>query len=175
MDSTQKFSFHFYFKTLIQVMGEPRNFFSELPSDSGFLKPLFFLIISCTFFTGACVVSTMSGTPVYLGSILFVNAVGMVLIASGLGYMVMRLIQGRSVSYKRFFSIYAFSSGTTLLVAWIPFSIWVIEPWKWWLIGTGMSKSCGFKIWQIVLIIGLSVIIMILLFRAVMPFVSPSY
>jgi len=98
--------------------------------------------------------------------------VGMVLIASGLGYMVMVMFFGRSVTFNRFFSIYAFSSGITLLAAWIPLFIWIAEPWKWWLIGTGMARSCGFRSRQIIIIIGLSLGIMILLFQIALPLVS---
>jgi hypothetical protein len=120
------------------------------------------------------VVSSMPSNPIYLGGIFFINAVGMVLIASGLGYMAMVMFLGRAVSFKRLFSIYAFSSGITLLAAWIPFFIWFTEPWKWWLIGTGMARSCGFRSWQIIMIIGLSIGIMILLFRIALPVVLPS-
>ena len=172
MDSTQNFSFRFYFHALSKMLAEPRCFFSDLPVDSGFIKPLGFLIVSSIFFTGASVVSRMPANPLYLGSIFFINAVGMVLIASGLGYMVMVMFFGRSVTFNRFFSIYAFSSGITLLAAWIPLFIWIAEPWKWWLIGTGMARSCGFRSRQIIIIIGLSLGIMILLFQIALPLVS---
>ena len=154
------------------MIAEPRCFFSDLPVDSGFIKPLGFLIVSSIFFTGASVVSRMPANPLYLGSIFFINAVGMVLIASGLGYMVMVMFFGSSVTFKRVFSIYAFSSGITLLAAWIPLFIWIAEPWKWWLIGTGMARSCGFRSRQIIIIIGLSLGIMILLFQIALPLVS---
>jgi hypothetical protein len=173
MNSTQKFSFRFYFHALSKMLGETRHFFSELPFDIGFKKPLGFLIVSSIFFTGASVVSSMPSNPIYLGGIFFINAVGMVLIASGLGYVVMVMFLGRSVTFKRLFSIYAFSSGITLLAAWIPFFIWFTEPWKWWLIGTGMARSCGFRSWQIIMIIGLSIGLMILFFLTVLPLVSP--
>jgi len=173
MPLTQNFSFRFYFQALSKILGEPRCFFSELPVDSGFIKPLGFLIVSSLFYTGASVVSSMPPNPFYLVSIFFINAVGMALIASGLGYMVMVMFLGRSVTFQRFFSIYAFSSGLTLLAAWIPFFIWITEPWKWWLIATGMARSCRFRTWQIIIIIGLSLGIMILLFQTALPLVSP--
>ena len=173
MDSNPTFSFRFYYHTMDKMVAEPRHFFNELPVDIGLMKPLCFLIVSSLIFTGAIAVIGLPVMSFYLGSIFFINAVGMALIASGLGYLVMILLLGRSVSYKRFFSIYAFSSGTTLLVAWIPFSIWFTEPWKWWLIGTGLSRSCGFKPWQIIVTIGLSLVIMFLFFWAALPRVLP--
>jgi len=66
MDSTQKFSFRFYFHALSKMLAEPRCFFSDLPVDSGFIKPLGFLIVSSIFFTGASVVSRMPANPLYL-------------------------------------------------------------------------------------------------------------
>jgi Yip1 domain len=175
MDSSPRFSFRFYCLTLAKMVAEPRHFFSEFPADPGFMKPLCFLIVSSLVFTGAMVVIGLPRMHLYVGGIFFINAVGMVLIASGLGYMVMTLFLGRAVTYKRFFSIYAFSAGTTLLAAWIPFSIWFTEPWKWWLVGTGMSRSCGFKRWQIVMIIGLSLVMMFLFFRAALPRVGQPH
>jgi len=174
MPLTQKFSFQFYFHALSKILGEPRSFFSELPVDLGFLKPLGFLIVSSVFFTVASLISGMPANPFFAGGIFFINAVGMVLIASGLGYLVMVMFFGRSVTFKRFFSIYAFSSGITLLAAWIPFFIWITEPWKWWLIAIGMTRSFGFRKWQIIMIIGLSLCIMILLFWTAFPLVMPS-
>ena len=173
MDSTQNFSFRFYFHALSKMLGEPRCFFSELPVDLGFIKPLVFLIVSSIFFTGASLISSMPANPFFIGGIFFINAVGMVLIASGLGYIVMVMIMGRSVTFERLFSIYALSSGLTLLAAWVPFFIWLSEPWKWWLIGTGMARACGFSGRQVILIIGLSLGIMILLFWGTLPLVSP--
>ena len=102
-----------------------------------------------------------------------VNAIGMVLIAAALGYLVMALTIGKQVSFTRFFSVYAFSSGVTLLASWIPFFIWITEPWKWWLIGTGMVKGCGFSLSQALVIIGVSISVMFLLFWSVLPLVAP--
>ena len=163
---------NFYFQTLSKLLGEPRCFFSELPVDVGFIKPLSFLIVSSIFFSVASLICSMPSNLIYLGSIFFINAVGMVLIASGLGYTVMIMFWGKSVTFKRFFSIYAFSSGITLLVAWIPFFIWFTELWKWWLVGTGMARACGLRGWQIIMIIGWSLGIMTLLFRTALPLVS---
>jgi hypothetical protein len=173
MQPVQNFFLRFYFHVLSKLLAEPRCFFSELPVDVGFIKPLGFLIVSSIFFTGASLISSMPSNPFYLGGIYFINAVGMALIASGLGYMVMVMILGRLVTFKRLFSIYALSSGITLLAAWIPFFIWLTEPWKWWLIGTGMVKACGLRGWQAILIIVLSAGIIILLFWTALPMVAP--
>lgn len=173
MPQTEKFTYTFYFHALTKILGEPRRFFSELPRDMRFKRPLGFLFVSSLFFAGASLVIRMPANPVILGVIYFINAMGMVFIAAGFGYMVMTMIMGRRVTFVRFFSIYALSSGVTLLASWIPFFVWLTEPWKWWLIGTGMRKNFGFKLTHIFSIIGVSISVIILLFWSVLPVISP--
>jgi hypothetical protein len=166
---TKQFTLAFYLQTLTKILGQPRRFFSELSPDTGLKQPLGFLIVSSLFFTGAGLVTDMPPQPVIIGSIFFINAMGMAFIAAGLGYMVMTMIMGRRVTFIRFFSIYALSSGVTLLASWVPLFFWITEPWKWWLIGTGMIKNCGFSLTQVVVIIGMSIATMVLFFWTVLP------
>jgi hypothetical protein len=168
----EQFTLGFYFQTLTKILGQPRRFFSELSPDTGLKKPLGFLFVSSLFFTGASLVTDMSPQPVMLGGILFINAMGMAFIAAGLGYMVMTMIMGQRVTFTRFFSIYALSSGVTLLASWVPFFFWITEPWKWWLIGTGMIKNCGFSLTQVAVIIGMSITTMVLFFWTVLPSIT---
>ncbi len=114
----------------------------------------------------------MPPQPVILGGIFFINAMGMAFIAAGLGYMVMTMIMGKRVTFIRFFSIYALSSGVILLVSWLPFIFWITEPWKWWLIGTGMIKNCDFSLTQVFVIIGMSIATMVLFFWTVLPIIT---
>ena len=172
MEQTEKFTLGFYFHALTGIVREPRRFFSGLPPDMRLKRPLGFLLVSSLFFTAAGLVSNMPSNPVFLGGVLFVNAVGMVFIAAGLGYMLMVMFMGKRVTFSLFFSVYAFSSGVTLLASWLPFFVWLTEPWKWWLIWTGMTKGLGFRWTQTVLIIGVSIGIMILFFWSVLPVVS---
>ncbi len=81
----------------------------------------------------------------------------------------MFLIVERRLPFERLFAIYAYAAGVTLLVSWIPFSNWLTEPWKWALIGLGMVKGGGLTWRQTVLILGLSLVLLILLFRAAFP------
>ncbi len=169
---TEQFTLGFYFQTLTKILGQPRRFFSELSPDMGLKKPLGFLVVSSLFFTGASLANDMPPQPVILGGIFFINAMGMAFIAAGLGYMVMTMIMGKRVTFIRFFSIYALSSGVTLLVSWVPFFFWITEPWKWWLIGTGMIKNCDFSLTQVFVIIGMSIATMVLFFWTVLPIIT---
>ena len=106
------------------------------------------------------------------GGIHMFNAVGMVFIMAGLGYVVMMLSVGRKVRFSRLFSIYALCSGVTLLVSWVPYGVILTEPWKWWLIGTGISKGCGLTLKETLLIMALSLTIWILFFWSLIPIIT---
>ena len=169
---SEQFTLAFYLQTLTKVLGQPRKFFSELSPDMGLKKPLGFLVVSSLFFTGASLVNDMPEQPIVLGAIFFVNAMGMAFSAAGLGYVVMVIIMGKRVTFIRFFSLYAFSSGVTLLGSWVPLFFWITEPWKWWLIGTGMIKNCDFSLTQVFVIIGMSIVTMVLFFWTVLPLIT---
>ena len=169
MTQVEHFSLGFYFHALTKMLRQPRIFFSEFPQDAGIKKPLGFLLVSSLIFAGASLMSHLPSNPLVMGGVFFINAVGMPLIAASIGFLVMIAIMGRRVTFPQFFSIYALSAGVTLLASWIPFFIWLTEPWKWWLIGTGMVNGFGFSRVQVLVIISVSVGMMFLLFWWVLP------
>lgn len=171
MAHTDNFTIGFYFGALTQLLSEPRRFFSELPQEVKLKQSLGFLVVSGLFFAGASLAGTMYPNPLLMGGIFFINAVGMAFITAGFGYMVMTMSIKDRVSFSRLFSIYAFSSGVTLLASWVPFFLVLTEPWKWWLIGTGMVKHCGFRVKQALLVIGVSVAVLVLFFWSLLPVV----
>ena len=174
MENIKKFNLRFYFYVLTRVVREPGRFFSSLPADIGLKRPVAFLLVSSLIYVTAGLATIMPSDPILLGSILLINAVGMTFIAAGLGYMLMLMFVGKQVSFLFFFSVYAFSSGVILLASWLPFFVWLTEPWKWWLIGTGMTKALGFRWTQAVLIIIVSFAVIALFFWSVLPVVSPK-
>ena len=173
MEPSDQFSIGYYIQAVTGLLGRPRRFFGDLPGDLGIYKPLGVLLVSSLVFVGASLISLMPSRPIVVGSILLVNAVGMALIGAVVGFGTATFVIGRRVAFSRFFGIYALSSGVTLLAAWVPFFLWLTEPWRWWLIGTGMMNACGFRLSQTLLIIGLSVLVIFLLFWSVMPLLSP--
>ncbi len=168
----ENFSSGTYFDTLTQLLKEPGNFFSKIPQDAGFKEPFKFLFLSGLFFMIASLISNMPEKPVIMGMIFLINAIGIAFITCGLAYMTMVMIMGKRVTFARLFGIYAFSSGVTLLASWIPFGFIIAEPWKWFLIGTGMTRSCGFRLSQAILIIAVSVGALYLLFWSALPLVA---
>ena len=173
MEKTGKFNLRFYFSALTEMVREPGKFFSDLPADIGVKRPLGFLLISGLIYAAAGLARSMPSDPILLGSILLVNAVGMTFITAGIGYMLMLMFVRKGVTFLSFFSVYAFSSGVVLLASWLPFFVWLTEPWKWWLIGTGMIKALGLRWTQAILILVVSFAIVALLFWSVLPIVLP--
>jgi len=164
-----KFSIRFYFKTLTRLLGEPRKVFAAFPPEPGFKKPVGFLLISSLFFTGASLCVNAYTQPVIMAAILFINAVGMALIASSLGYLVVILTMGRCQTFTRFFSIYALASGVTLLASWIPYFVWLTEPWKWCLIAVGLVHGCGFNWKQATMVTAASFSLLVFIFWLLLP------
>ena len=173
MSANEALTFRFYFGTLTHMLRHPREFFSELPEAAGMRRACGFLFVSAVVFTAAGLLSNGWTQPLVVGGIQLFNAVGMAFILAVLGWVVMRLTARKKVTFVRFFSIYAFASGATLLAAWVPYFVILTEPWKWWLIGTGLTRSCGLKPAQALLIIGLSVGIWTLFVWSVMPQRAP--
>jgi len=169
MEDQGTFGMGFYFRTLTRMLGEPRRFFGNLPEDASAVPPLGFLVLSSFFCAVAGVVASMSPRPFLAGTVFFVNGVGMALLLAALGYMVMTMSPGRKTGFGRLLSVYAFASGTVLLASWVPFFVWLTEPWKWWLIGTGMVQCCGLKRGQALWIVGASLVLTVLLFYSVAP------
>ena len=83
--------------------------------------------------------------------------------------MIMTL--GRRVMFAQFFSVQAFAVSATLLAAWIPLLIWITEPWKWYLIGVGLVKACGFRWYHAVMNIGITIFVMVLFFWSAGPLI----
>ncbi len=158
------FTIKCYINTLSQIVRKPGKFFSKIPEDLEIKFPFVFLIISCII--SSCIVfltQTQDNSFLKTG-IYFINSIGMVFIAAGFSYALMTMFMKKRVTFTRFFSIYAFSTGVTVLVSWISFCIWMIELWKWWLIGTGMIKNFGFKKSHTIILLASSVLISVLFF-----------
>ena len=171
MANNDKFTIGSYFQALTRILGAPGQFFSEFPEKVGFRQPVGFLVVSSLFFTGASL-TCISESHVLMAGILLINAIAMPFIAAGTGFMVMTMAIGKRVTFAKFFAVYAFAGGVTMLASWIPLFVWVTEPWKWLLIALGMVKGCGLRWMQAVLIIGISIFILVLFFLSLAPVVT---
>jgi len=168
------FTFRFYLHSLTQLLGKPYAFFEALSRESGPGPSAGFLIVSALVSAAASTLYTPVSSPLTTYCIYFINSVGMTVISAFFGYIAMVMITGRTVTFGHLFSIYAFSSGTTLLASWMPYFLFITESWKWWLIGAGMIRSCKLSLWRTIIIISLSITIMVLFFFSIIPLISPN-
>lgn len=74
-------------------------------------------------------------------AVLFVNAVGMTCIFAGSIFMFLGVITGRKLPIGAVFPICAWASLGPILISWIPGSVWVGEPWRWWVTVIGLSAA----------------------------------
>jgi hypothetical protein len=142
----------FYGYAVIQILIEPRQFFSELPGTTTLLKSLGFCVICSIFYVISSLLTGAHLNPVNMGAVLFLNNLGMICISATLGYIIMVITVGKKVRFNLLFSVNAFSSGVVLLFSWVSVFMWFTEPWKWWLVYTGFKNSCGFS-WKSALLI----------------------
>lgn len=157
------FSLSDHARTVTGILLHPRRFFADLP-DSTVWQALGFLVGAAALHSAASLIHADPTRHLVLGVIHLVNAVGMALMMAGLGYALMLVLGAGRARFDKLLSVYAFASGLTLLVAWIPSLLVLSEIWKWWLIGTGMTTALGFKWYRALAVIGLSIVITVLLF-----------
>lgn len=134
-------TFQFYSYAIIQILIEPKRFFSELPSNTSLIKSLGFCLGCCVFFTGAHLLTGDYNNMIFKGGMLLISSLGMAIFCSMMSYLIMISIIGRKTGFNVIFGIHAFSSGAMLLISWISFFFWIAECWKWWLIYTGFRNA----------------------------------
>lgn len=132
-----------YMDVLTALLMRPGIFFSTRFDGISAGQALGILTISALFFAAAGTLLTPGTASLTMGAILFINAIGMVGIAAGIGYLAVVVLAGRRYTFSRLWNVFSLSSGAVLLIAWIPSAFFLTEPWKWWLIGTGMVKGLG--------------------------------
>jgi len=134
----------FYGYGLIQLLIEPGVFFASLPEKHTLAGTLGFLGLSSGFYAGAGLLTgAVNSSPAVMALIHFLNASGMMLIGSAIGYSALVIICGKKAGFSLVFGIYVYASGITLLLAWLPFMLWFTEPWKYWLVWSGFKNGCG--------------------------------
>ena len=164
------FSMGFYFRALSGLLASPGRFFQGLPETVPVRWSLGFLTVSSLFFTGASL-TLLDNRVVLMMGILFVNAVTMPLIAACFSFMAMIMIVGRRIPFSKLYALQAFSSGTTMLISWVPMLVILTEPWKWFLLAKGLVKAGGLSWVQAILIAGISFCALALFFWSFAPMI----
>ena len=168
MNGTATFTPRYYASAMTRLWSRPGGFFSTQPIDLALKRPLLTLLASCLFYALACGISQKPADPLKWCGLMFINAFGMTVITAAAGFAVLLMTGGKRVPFAAFFSIYALSNSAVLLMAWIPFAVWVAEIYKWWLIGTGLTRSLGVPKWKAVFIIGASIAGVVVMFKSIL-------
>ena len=158
----------YYAQTMIQLLIEPGRFFSDLPDQTSLAKTLGFVLISCGFFALATLLTGVFSRPMWqTAPVFFFGATGMVLVSSLIGHVTMVMILGKRSSFGTVFSLYAYATGITLFVSWLPFLLWFTEPWKWCLVYLGFKNVCRASGRQALMILAVSMVIQLSLVLSV--------
>ncbi len=88
--------FQFYGYALIQILIEPKRFFTELPDHTSMMKSLGFCILCAVFYTGASLLISGYAHPVETGALFFLGSLGMTFVSAIVSYGIMTLtIEGK--------------------------------------------------------------------------------
>ncbi len=169
MERKSKFFLKRYYRTLTRMVGGPGQFFREKEAFPGGYHCLGFLVLSALVFTGVGLLFRVPDNPALIGGIALFNEVGMAVLAAAVGYGLMVMLVGRRAGFIQVFSVVALSSGTALVVSWVPYSLWIAVIWKWWLIATGLTAGIGLRKREAGVVVGLAVLILFGLFRSLLP------
>lgn len=134
----------FYNQGVIRLLIEPGLFFADLPGVHTLGRALGFTALCAGFYAGAGLLTGPGPqSAAVMALIYFINAAGMVLISAVTGFCTMVMICGKKQEFSLVFGLYAYASGITMLISWLPFMLWFTESWKYWLVYTGFRQSCG--------------------------------
>ena len=158
--------------TLTALLVRPGIFYSQSFERISTTQAAGILVLSSLFFAASGTLIDPAGASMRLAMILFVNAVGMVLIGAVIGYLAMAVSGVRRCPFSRMWNIFSLSSGAVLLIAWVPCAFIFTEPWKWCLIGTGLVKGLGMTKARAVIIVLFTFGAMVMVIYSVLPVVN---
>jgi hypothetical protein len=157
------FSRSFYMGAVKTLVMKPGDFFAEIPESPGFRKPFLFLLTS-GFILAALRTPFVPGGSIPMALIILINGLAMPVVSAVIGYGIIFVAMKRKLSWPRMLALYAYASGITYLISWLPLATWIGEPWKWILIGIGLVRGFGLSRGQAVGVVAGSILVIILLY-----------
>ncbi len=159
----ENFSRSFYIQAVKTLFLKPGDFFANIPESPGFKKPFLFLLTS-SFILAALRTPFVPGGSISMAFIILINGLAMPVISAAIGYGIIFVAMKKRLSWPRMLAIYAYASGITYLISWLPLATWIGEPWKWILIGIGLVRGFGLTRGRAVGVVAGSALVIILLF-----------
>ena len=158
---------------LTALLCRPREAFDPERLSAVRPRALRYLLFSALFSTAASAMGAGTGA-LWAGAIYLANALGMTAMAAGIGHMAMVMTAGRKAAFAEVLDIFALSAGTTLVVSWVPFSFWFTEPWKWWLVYTGLVRGLGLSRRGALTVVAGTICVLALFFLSLILFLGPG-
>lgn len=160
-----------YLQTMTRLISSPSAFFRELPEGPVHRRAFRFLLLSSLFFVSVSL-TYFFDRAVIMVVILMANSLLMPVITAGISFMILTMCFGRTVSFSRMFSLYAYATGTVMTVSWIPGLIWITELWRLVLVTIGLNRGCGLSWMRSVMLVVLTMTVILLLFWSAAPLLA---
>lgn len=161
-------------EALSGVTFSPRRWFKDVfptvtPREAGTL-----LLLASLFYAAAGALPLSdSGALVRVG-VLLVNALGMTVLHAGVVWLVGVVGGGPALPFARLWTVFAIGTCPTLLIAWIPFTFFFSEPWRWVLVALGMIDGMGIGTKRTVLMLLIAGMLSATMMLSILRLVSPS-
>jgi hypothetical protein len=115
------------------------------------------MLLLASLFNAAVGALPMSGTGTLMrAGILLVNALGMTTMHAIVAWLVCTVVGKPRLRFASIWMVFAIGTSPTLLIAWIPFTFFFTEPWRWVLVALGMIYGLGMEKLRTVLILLIS-------------------
>ena len=141
-DKTAPFVRQGFVGALSGLIVSPRHWFCEAFPLMPPKEACGLLVVSSLIYAAAGAMPAATTGGMVSGAILMVNALGMPVMCAAIAWLV-GAASGQRICFARILKVFAVGSSPVLLVAWVPFSFFFTEPWKWSLIGLGMIYGLG--------------------------------
>lgn len=129
--------------TVTAMMMRPGAFFEDRLNQVTTGQAWRILLMSAVFFSAASALVNPAAARIGTFTISLVNAIGMAVLGTGIAHLALIAITGKRFALARLWPIFSLSASVVLVLAWIPAAIFFTEPWRWWLIGTGLVRGLG--------------------------------
>ena len=163
-----------YAGTIAALLMHPRDFFMTRFNGISLVQAMLILSLSSLFFAVTGALMQPGAASLAVGIIHFANAVGMVAMGSVIGWVALLITTGRRYRLAKVFSVFSLSSGAVLLIAWVPSAFFLTEPWKWWLIYTGLVRGLGISRRTALIVVAGTVCVLALFFLSLILFLGPG-
>jgi len=160
-----------YFEVLQEIIRSPARYFENIATETGVRRALLFLMVSSIFYCSVSMAYFFENS-LAMGAIMLVNSLGMPALGAVITYCLLGMTWRERTPYSTIFNIYAYASGTVMVVSWIPGLAIAMEPVRALFVGIGLVKAAGVGKFMATLLVLLTAFVLLLLFWTAAPLVA---